>query len=395
MTTQIATIPETHEHEFLADQVITITGGHFIHDTYSAFVAPLLPLIIEKLSISLTQAGALSAFMQLPSLLNPFIGYLDDKINLRLFVILAPGITATLMSAVGLAPSYLSLAILLFITGMSIAAFHAPAPAMVARVSGRQVGKGMSFFMAGGELGRTVGPLLAVWAVSLWSLEGIWLISVLGWAASLVMYLRFRGVASHPAKSPNLKALLSAARSLFLPLTILVFARSFLITGLGFYLPTFLTGEGASLGLAGGALAIYELAGVGGALASGTLSDRLGRKPVLTVTMLSAPLLTLAFINTSGWVRIVVLLALGLTALSTQPVLMALVQDHFPQHRSSANGAYIAMAFITRSVTAILIGMMGDSLGLRSAFFWIALISLIAVPVILMLPKPGVTSAPS
>ncbi|MCJ7703763.1 MAG: MFS transporter, partial [Anaerolineales bacterium] len=138
------------ENEFQTERVITIFGAHFIHDTYTAFVAPLLPLIIEKLSLSLTMAGSLTAFLQLPAILNPFIGYLADKVSLRYFVIFAPAVTATLISSLGMAPNFVSLAVVLFITGISVAAFHAPAPAMVSRISGNRIGKGMSIFMAGG-----------------------------------------------------------------------------------------------------------------------------------------------------------------------------------------------------------------------------------------------------
>src|SRR4030042_1359119 len=144
---------------FHMDRVLAIISAHFIHDTYSAFLAPMLPNLIEKLSLTYTQAGSLSAITQLPSLLNPIIGYLDDKVNLRIFVILAPAVTATTMSCLGIAPNYLSLVLLLFITGLSMAAFHAPSPAMIARASGQQVGRGMRLYMAAGELGRTVGPL--------------------------------------------------------------------------------------------------------------------------------------------------------------------------------------------------------------------------------------------
>ena len=77
--------------------------------------------------------GSLTIFTQLPSLLNPFIGYLADRISLRYFVILAPGVTATMMTMIGFAPNYFTLALLLLAVGVSIAAFHAPAPAMTAR----------------------------------------------------------------------------------------------------------------------------------------------------------------------------------------------------------------------------------------------------------------------
>jgi len=97
---------DTQEEGFQSEQVLTIVGAHFVHDTFTAFVPPLLPLVIEKLSMSLTLAGALTAFMQLPAILNPFIGYLADKISLRYFVIIAPAASATLIGLMGLAPSY-------------------------------------------------------------------------------------------------------------------------------------------------------------------------------------------------------------------------------------------------------------------------------------------------
>ncbi|MEJ2750539.1 MAG: hypothetical protein P8183_21935 [Anaerolineae bacterium] len=124
------------ETAFQADQVLTIAAGHFTHDTYSAFLFPLLPLLQERLATNYALTGGLAVFAQIPSLLNPFIGHLADKISLRYFIILAPAVTGTLMSAIGLTSSYVGLAMLLFATGISIAAFHAPAPAMVARVSG-------------------------------------------------------------------------------------------------------------------------------------------------------------------------------------------------------------------------------------------------------------------
>ncbi len=61
---------------FQTERVFTIVGGHFIHDIYTAFLAPLLPLIIERLSLSFTLAGVLTWALNLPAVLNPFIGYL-------------------------------------------------------------------------------------------------------------------------------------------------------------------------------------------------------------------------------------------------------------------------------------------------------------------------------
>ena len=387
--TQSRVVPagQTAAEEFQTGQVLTIVGGHFVHDTYAAFAAPLMPLIIEKLSLSLAMAGTLLSLVQLPALLNPFIGYLADKLSVRYFVILAPGVTATLMSVLGLAPNYFTLAILLLAAGASTAVFHAPAPAMIGRVSGSRLGQGMSLFMAGGELGRTVGPLLAVWAVSYWTLSSYYRIAAVGWAASLVLYWRLRHIPARNGQRQSLRAMLPAARRLFPPLFAVVLPRDFMLTCLAFYLPTFMDAEGASLWVAGAALSLWELAGVAGALTSGTISDRLGRRTVLLVTTVVSALLLLLFLEVRGWLLVPVLLALGFTSLSATPVMLAMVQEQMPHNRATANGLFLAMSFLVRPVVALLIGLIGDNFGLRSAFFWSALLALLAIPAIFWLPQ--------
>jgi FSR family fosmidomycin resistance protein-like MFS transporter len=388
-------ISEGDTSRFQFDRVLMIISSHFIHDTYSAFLAPLLPSLIEKLSLSYTQAGSLSAITQLPSLLNPLLGYLDDKINLRTLMILAPAITATTMTCLGFAPNFASLAILLFITGISISAFHSPSPGMIARVSGMQVGRGMSLYMAAGELGRTVGPLIASWGLLTFTLNGLFPIAIPGWIASLFIYLRFRGIPVHVKKQSSFKEVIPVARRLFLPLIGIIFMRSFLITGMGVYLPTLLEGEGASIWKAGSTLAIYQFAGVIGAFLGGTISDRLGRKPVLLTVSILAPLTVLFFLRANSWMIIPILVLAGLFSLSSQPIMLAIVQDHLPNHRSIANGFFMAINFICLSIAAVAIGVVGDVTGLRQAFFWTAILGLMVVPFVMVLPRSPTISKSS
>ena len=160
--------PRVEDGDFQTGKILVLSIAHFVHDVYSSFLAPLLPLLIEKLSMSLTQAGFLSSVMQIPALLNPYIGVLADRISVRYFVILAPAMTAVPMSLIGMAPGYGVLLILLFITGISVSVFHVPSPVMVADLSAARKGRGMSFFMTGGELARTIGPLVAVAGLVWW-----------------------------------------------------------------------------------------------------------------------------------------------------------------------------------------------------------------------------------
>ena len=374
---------------FQATEIVLLSLAHFVHDVYSSFLAPLLPLLIEKLAMSLTQAGFLSAIMQLPALMNPFIGMLADRVSLRYFVILAPMLTAIPLSLIGLAPSYGVLLILLFLAGISVAMFHVPAPVMIARMAGARKGRGMSLFMTGGELARTVGPLTAVGVVSLMGLEGFWPVMVVGIAASGSLFWRFRRVDlsfhNHQQKT-SLAATFKNIRHVLLPLTIILLARSFMHGSLTAFLPTFIQHQAGSIWQGGLALALFEAAGVAGVLLAGSVSDYLGRRRMLFIALVGAPLCVLLFVFSADWLRLLALLGCGFMLLSTTPVMLALVQEHAGDSPAAANGMFMMTAFLARSSVVVLIGLIADRSGLETAYLISAAAGLVAIPFILLLP---------
>jgi len=366
-----------------------VAAGHFVHDLYSSFLAPWLPLLIEKLSLSLTLAGSLILFIRLPSLLNPLIGVVADRIEVRYMVIAAPAVTAVCMSLIGLAPDYGVVALLLFIVGLSAAAFHVPGPVMIVRMSGAQLGKGMSCFMAAGELARTVGPLVAVAAVSLWGFEGSYPVMIFGLVASAFLYWRLCDARVHRKRvvGTSIAKTWQAMRHVLVPLTCLVVARALMVASLTTFLPTFMAVSGESLWVGGTALAVLEFSGAFGSLASGTLSDRLGRRFVLLAAMMASPCLMLTFLVARTWAIFAVLVLLGFTVFAAAPVMLALVQEHAQGMRATANGLYMGINFVVISAITVLVGWMGDMMGLRAAFAWSAVLALAGVPVIFWLPK--------
>lgn len=375
---------------FQAPEIFALSVGHFVHDIYSSFLAPLLPLLIDKLSMSLTRAGLLTTAMQAPALMNPYIGMLADRISLRYFVILAPMMTAIPMSLIGVAPSYGVLLLLLFAAGISVAAFHVPAPVMVARLAGAKKGRGMSFFMTGGEMARALGPLAAVGAVSIMGLEGFYPVMMGGMGASVLLFLRFRHVdlAFHNAQRKiSLVATWRGMRRILLPLAIILVARSFMQAAMTAFLPTFIKTQGGNLWLAGAALTFFEMAGVGGVLTAGPLSDHLGRRQMLLISLTGAPLAVLLFVIGGGWLRVVGLLFAGFTLLSTTPVMLALIQEHAGSSPAAANGMFMMISFMARSAIVVVVGMIGDRVGLHSAYMISAFAGLVGIPFVLLLPK--------
>lgn len=373
---------------FQTSGVVMVSVCHFIHDVYSSFLSPLLPLLIEKLSLSLTRAGLLSTVMQLPALLNPFIGVWADRISVRWFIILAPSLTAVPMSLIGVADSYTVLLILLFITGISVSLFHVPSPVLIANLSGDYKGRGMALFMTGGELARTLGPLIAVGGVTLLGLEGFYPIMVFGLASSFWLYLKFKDVrlGSRSRQPVSLAGTWKSMRPLLLPLIAILCARGFMHASITTFLPTYIQLRTGDLWLAGISLTLVEGAGVAGVLAAGSLSDALGRKQVLIMSLVTAPIMLLGFIWLDGWLRFIMLALTGFSLLSTTPVMLALVQENATESPAAANGLFMMASFMARSSVVVVVGFLGDRIGLEATYICSALLGLVGIPFILMLP---------
>jgi FSR family fosmidomycin resistance protein-like MFS transporter len=117
-----------------------VTSGHFLNDCYISFFAPLLPVLIEKLSLSLTAASGLASIPSITSsVFQPFYGMASDRVRGRFFILLGPLLSVLGMSLIGVAPNVWFLGILLFVAGIGTAAFHPQAVAAAGAVNSRRV----------------------------------------------------------------------------------------------------------------------------------------------------------------------------------------------------------------------------------------------------------------
>ena len=381
------------EEGFQKGKVLSISAAHFVHDCYTAFLAPALPLIIDKLGISYGMTGLLAVIQRIPSLFNPFIGIIAERPVMRYMVISSPALTALFMSLIGIAPGYILLAVLLFFSGISSTLWHIPTPVMVRAVSGSRPGKGMSYYMVGGELARTAGPLIILGVISLWGLEGTWKMMPLGFIASILLYRLFRKATIRPTFSPR-QHQEGSYWKIFLR-----YSAAFLLTGgytffqagmkasLTYYLPTFLTSQGHTLHFADLALTVIQLAGAAGALFAGTLSDKLGRTPTLLIVALVAPMLTFLFLKLEGFWIFPVLLPLGFFLFAPTSVMLATVQELNTDKKAFVNSIYMTLNFFVSVMIYPIVGTLIDHFGFLPSFRVIALLAFGAVPVVLLTRK--------
>ena len=366
-----------------------------MHDVYSSFLAPLLPLLVEKFGITLSVAGMLDVIRNLPSLVNPFFGLMADRISVKYFVIVSPAITAITMSLLGIAPGYGVAAIMIFVMGISATLFHVPSPVLIKGLSGQKTGRGMSFYMLGGELSRTVGPLVITGAITLWGLEGTWRLIPFGLAASCMLFFILRDYRRPAAKRPvrrvndriehegaSFKELLPYFGSIG-GYTVFMMAMKVSVT---LYLPAYLVEHGKTLMSASILLSLLQLAGAAGTLFAGTISDIIGRKSTLYISGLVCPGLLWLFLVSGDSFTPWLLGLLGFFLFASGPVLLALVQDADPASPAFANGTYMTINFVIRSIIVVSVGLLIQRIGFDLTYTVTAFLAIGVLPFIFLIP---------
>jgi FSR family fosmidomycin resistance protein-like MFS transporter len=379
---------KSKNNDFKFSSLITISLAHMLHDIYSSFLSPVIPLLINKFSISYSFTSLLSVIQRLPSVISPFVGLLADRISLRYLVIISPSITGIVMSLLGVAPHYIVIVILLLIMGISSSLFHVPAPVMIRKVVGERKGMGMSFYMLGGEIARTTGPLIIVGAVSLWTFEGTWRLIPFCIAGSFMLFLRLRKIKVYSEFEKREKILgrwktFKSFLPYLIPITIFLFFNTFIRQIFRFYLPTYMDIQGESLWTGGIALSVFHFSGAAGSLICGTYSDKIGRTMTLIIMAVLTPVIMWLFVHIHiKAVNFILLIALGVVSVGTGPVLLAFINDIPTDRMAFLNGLYISIAFLTSSADIMIVGIISDWIGLENTFKLCTYLGILAIPAV-------------
>jgi len=372
-----------------------ISCAHAVIDSCHGALAALLPFLISArgwsyaLAATLILAGSLtSAFIQ------PALGYVADRRAMALLMPIGLLVGATGVGCVAIAPSFVLAFVSATVAGIALGAFHPEGSRYAHYLSGSRRATGMSVFSVGGNAGLALGPIAIAPAVTLLGLRGAfvlvlpaalvatWLTTELPWLAT------FRSQAQRGERDAR------AGRSVpvsnwpaFRRLTVVVAARAFVFFGFLTFIPIYLVevleatpaegNTGLSLFLVGGAL---------GTLLGGRLADRIGRRPVLIGAMLLIVPPALALVTLDAAVAIPLLFVLGLVTVGTFSVTVVMGQEYLPSQIGVASGIIFGISGGLGALGAPLLGIVGDSYGIRTTLLVIGLLPLVGAAAAFTLP---------
>lgn len=352
--------------------VLPLAATHLVVDGYANIYAPLLPLLIPRLGLSLAAAGALAMVFQLAASVSQLgFGRLADRWRPRLLLVAGPIVTVTVLSLVGVAGSAMMLGAVLVVGGLGCAAFHPSAAVAAHRMGGERPGYAMSVHITGGTLGFSLAPLVFAPFAERFGLAWTPAVAAPGLLVLALVLRRAPTIAIEPeARRGGLRALRPHARPLALLYAIVVL-RTMTALCLATFVPVLLTQRGMSVAEAGSAFSIYLLtSGVGGFL-GGPLADRFGPRKVMILSLLAAsPFLILAPLLGDAWFM-VVLAAGGFFLLSTLPVSVTFGQMLAPFSAGTVASLMMGVAWGTGGLAVPIVGLLADRIGIESALMWL------------------------
>lgn len=367
-----------------------VASTHVVVDAYNNIYAPLLPLLIPHLNLSLGAAGILAMCFQMANSVSQLaFGALADRWRPRVLVIAGPLVAVCFMSLIGAAWSPFTLGVILVAGGLGGAAFHPPAAALVYKLADHRKGLAMSTHLSGGSLGFAAAPVLFAPFIASVGLQWSFLIMIPGLIA-LSWTLRQMPEMSRP--HAHERSTLASLRPAAVPLSLLYFTivlRTATTYGFMTFTPTLLTQQGWTIGEASTAVSLYLFtSGIGGFF-GGPAADRVGARTVILWTLLaSVPFMALApHLPPIGFTA---MLAIGgLLLQSTLPISVTFAQSFVKGGAATVSSLMMGFAWGMGSLTVPLVGMAADRFGIREALAVVAFVPLLAAALAWRLPERG------
>lgn len=382
-------MPDSVDHSSPWKRTGLLFIGHLLNDGFASFFAPLLPLLIDRLDLSLALAGALGTVRIVTnSLLQPGLGHLVDRVQRPWLVIAGPFLTVVAMSLIGRAGSFPQLLVIMLISGAGTALFHPVAAALVAADRPRRHGMLMAFFSSGGTLGGAVAPIVIVAFVERFSLlQTPWLI-----APGLLILASFAFPLQRVLPSMERRAVrrtwFRELPSRLLLLWLVIVLSSMCSTAFVTFLAVLVAERGGSAFVGAAAISVFMLTGAAGGFFAGNLSDRFGRKRVILASLVLATPLYVLFLYGPITAAIAFIAAAGVFGLSSLPVGVVAAQECLPGRTGLVSGLVMGLAWGVGGMALTPIGLLADRFGLITVMTVVSFLPLAAAGLMTLYREP-------
>ncbi len=386
--------------------LISLSVCHCCNDALQAVVNSLYPIIKDDLALSFVQIGIITLCYQLSaSVLQPLMGlYLDRRPN-PWFITLAACITLLGLIALAYANSFEGIVASVILVGAGSSIVHPEASRLTSLASGGKKGLAQSIFQVGGNLGSSIGPLLAAFVIAPYGRENtplVAFVTVIGIVASVVVGKWYKKLLAERTTTGDSKKPLAhkgdsewverpySDRRTYLyigVLLVLIFSKYAYMASMSSYY-TFYTIERFGLTVTESQYALFAFifATALGTMLGGPIGDRVGRRYVIWGSILGAAPFAIAMPYMSLWGSIGCSFGVGFMLSSAFPAIVIMAQELLPNRIGMISGLFFGLAFGIAGIAAALWGLYAESHGITAVFHLSAYLPLLGI-VAIFLPR--------
>lgn len=362
--------------------LVALSICHCLNDTLQSVISAVYPLFKEDLGLSFAQIGLITlVYQSAASVCQPLTGLFFDKWPSAWS--LPTGMSFTLVGLLSLAfANTLPLVLCsVALVGIGSSVFHPEASRLTSLALGGKRGLAQSLFQVGGNLGGSLGPLLAAVFVAPYGRRHIALFTILAFTAIMVMIpvghwyksflLRLRKAEGETLKT-SVSRPLPMGKTVFsiAILLILIFSKYIYMASLNSYYTFYLIHKfGVSVQASQLYLFVFLIATAIGTLLGGPIGDRVGRKYVIWASILGAAPFTLIMPHVENlYLTTVLSFCVGLTLSSAFPAILVYAQELLPYKLGLISGLFFGFAFGVAGIASAVLGNMADRYGIEAVY---------------------------
>jgi MFS transporter, FSR family, fosmidomycin resistance protein len=357
-------------HRTALSVLVTLSACHFLNDLLQSLLPAIYPMLKSSFDLSYAQIGLITLTNSVTSsLLQPIVGFHTDRTPRPYSLALGMTIMLTGVLMLAFAHRFAVLIAGAALMGVASSIFHPESSRIARAASGGRHGFAQSLFQTGGNLGTSIGPLLAAFIVlprgraSLAWFSAIALVAIVlltrvgGWyAASVAATPRTTAVTppASPLAGPELRRTIAV-------LLALIFSKYVYLASLTSYYMFFLIHRfQISAEIAQLHLFAFLGAAAAGTFAGGPIGDRFGRKYVIWGSILGVLPFTLALPYVNLFWTGVLSVAIGLILASAFSAIVVYAQELLPGRVGLVAGLFFGFAFGIAGLGAAVLGKLAD-----------------------------------
>jgi MFS transporter, FSR family, fosmidomycin resistance protein len=367
---------------------------HLLNDMMQALLPAVYPIVQGGFDLSFAQVGFLTFVYQLTaSLFQPFIGHYTDRRPMPYSLAAGMALSMAGLLTLAFAPSYGVLLVGSMLLGLGSSIFH-PESSRIARLaSGGSHGLAQSLFQVGGNFGSALGPLAAAFIVlprgqaglawfALAALAGIIILTALGRWYQLNNPTS-RTTRQVPERHPSLSHR-QVMRAMAVLLALLFSKWVYLASFTSFYIFYLKDRFGLPTQQAQIFQFVFFAAVAAGTVAGGPIGDRLGRKPVIWVSILGILPFTLTLPHVGLIATVGLSVVIGFILASAFPAIVVFGQELMPGRVGMVSGLFFGFIFGIGGIGAATLGILADWKGISFVYHVCAFLPAIGILTVLL-----------